>query len=155
MEMARLVGGRLPKRLLGYLGAKTDGKLKDVILVATTDETNTPHMAMLSHWEVYAASSKSIRLATYDDSRTTRNMRRNGRVTLVAISRQMAYYVKGLASLRKERMREDPHNSMFVVEVKEVYEDVLPGTKILSGITFSKARSIEPHEALRAELTRG
>jgi hypothetical protein len=153
--MARLVGRSLPDRLLSYLRARTDGRFKEVLLLATIDETNTPHMAMLSHWEAYANSSRSIRLATYDDSKTTRNMERNGRVTLVAVNRRMTYYVKGLARLRKKQMREDQHNSMFVVRVKGVYEDELPGTRITSGITFSKAAGAEPHEALYSELVEG
>ncbi len=153
--MARLIGRRLPDKLLEYLQAKTEGRFRDVILAATVDEANTPHMAMLSLSEVYAGSRGSIRLATYRDSKTTSNLRRNGRVTIVAINRLMAYYVKGSSSLKKERMREDSDNSMFVVRVKGVYEDELPGTKILSGITFAKEPGVEPHEALHAELVKG
>lgn len=153
--MARLIGKRLPSKLLSYLRAKTEGSFGEVILIATTDETNTPHLAMLSHWEIYGGSAVSVNLATYDDSKTTKNMKRNGRVTLVVVNRRMTYYVKGRASLRKRRMSQDPYNSMFVVKVKGVYEDKLPGTKILSGITFSKAPGIEPHEALHSELTEG
>lgn len=64
-------------------------------------------MAMLSHWEVYAGSGDSISLATYYNSRATTNSKRNGKVA-IAMNQRMAHYVKGFASLRRERMRETP-----------------------------------------------
>ena len=153
--MARLIGKALTPDLTRYLRARNEGRFTDVILVTTTDEANAPHVAMLSHWEVFAADASNIMLATYADSRTTRNLMRRQVVMLVVVNRRMSYYVRGVAKLLKKRMEEDPYNSMFAIRVKAVYKDTLPGTKILSGITFAKSPGAEPHGPLHAELVRG
>lgn len=153
--MSRLLGRELPQDLVSSLDAGPGPKFEDVILMVTVDESSRPHVAMLSRWEVFAAGKGELRLATYVDSTTTKNLIRNGAVTLVLVNERMSYYVKGTARLLRETMRVDPHNSMLGVAVTQVYEDRLPGAEMLSGMRFAKAPGVEPHEALFSELVSG
>jgi hypothetical protein len=80
---------------------------------------------------------------------------RDGKVTLVFVNETISYYVKGDARLTRERMSSDSSNSLFTITVAQVYEDVLEGVAIKSGIRFSKSSGAEPHEDLFLELVAG
>ena len=77
--MSKLVGDELPNDLYQrLLGNDLEQSAEKVILLATVDESGWPHLAMLSYFEVVAKDQRNLRLATYNRSRTTRNMRANG-----------------------------------------------------------------------------
>ena len=152
--MSRLKGRVLPEDLLRRIG-QAGIPFEEVILMLTVDEESWPHVAMLSHWEVFAPDSMTIRAATYLGSRTSNNLLRDGKVTLVFVNETMSYYVKGDARLTRERMSSDSSNSLFTITVAQVYEDVLEGAAIKTGITFSKSSGTEPHEDLFLELVAG
>ena len=77
--MSKLVGVQLPDDLYQrLLGNDLEQNAEKVILLATVDEGGWPHLAMLSYLEVIAKDQRNLRLATYNSSRTTRNMRANG-----------------------------------------------------------------------------
>jgi Pyridoxamine 5'-phosphate oxidase len=152
--MSRLKGRVLPGDLLRRI-SQTGLPFEEVILMLTVDEESWPHVAMLGHWEVFAPNERTIRAATYLGSRTCNNLLRDGKVTLVFVNETMSYYVKGDARLTRERMSSDSSNSLFTVTVAQVYEDVLEGAGIKTGITFSKSSGVEPHEALFLELVAG
>lgn len=151
--MSRLLGRALDKRLLGYLRGNPSSKGK-VMLLVTADAEGWPHVAMLSSWEVFAKDRTSIRIATYDSSKTTQNLLRNGICSLLVIDRGLACYVKGKTRLLKRHAESDRYNSIFDMKVKNVLEDKLSGTRITSGITYLKDKGVEPHEELFDELSR-
>ena len=148
--MAVLVGRELPRRLLRSLGGDVDKQHGKVILVLTTDREGWPHVAMLSHWEVFARDVANIRIATYASSRTTKNLLRTGKVTMVLADKGMAYYIKGTASPRASPTQDS--NRFFNVKVKMVMEDELPGASITTGIRYTEERKVEPHRPIRREL---
>jgi len=85
---------RLPSPLLQPLSGDPESRPGEAIVVATTDERGRPHFALLSHREVVALDHHRVRLATYDDSRTSENMRRRGFVSLLVIESGAAWFVK-------------------------------------------------------------
>ena len=94
--MSKLVGDKLPEDLYQrLLGHDLERDAEKVIVLSTIDESGWPHQAMLSYFEVVAKGRHNLRLATYKDSGTTNNMRRNGKATVSVIDERVAYYVKG------------------------------------------------------------
>ena len=140
--MAKLVSKELTddlyKRLCGQFVDEHAGK---VILIHTVDSNGWPHPAILSYFEVAAQDRRNIRLATYNTSNTTENMRRTGRVTLSIFDERVTYYIKGTATELCTEMRSAPHNSKLNVAVETVLIDeadpvLEPGAYIASGIRY-------------------
>lgn len=128
-------------------GRDLQGVADRVIVVCSVDERGFPHPALLSYFEVVAANHNTIRLALYSDSRTMRNARREGRLTLIIVDAGVAYYVKGAVRELSRSMRATPHNAKLGFEVAEVLADEPspehePGAAITGGITY-----IDPQRA--------
>ena len=110
--MSKLVGNELPDDLYQrLLGNDLEQNAEKVILLATVDEGGWPHLAMRSYFEVIAKDRHNLRLATYHNSRTTRNMRANGKATISIIDERTAYYVKGKVDQIAREMECAPQNS--------------------------------------------
>ena len=150
------VGDQLPGDLFEALSARDLAAVADrVVVVSTTDERGFPHPAILSYFEVTATDRRTIRLATYAESRTTRNATRNGKVTLIFVDAEFVYYVKGTARQRVASMRVAPHNANLEVQVEEVLRDAPdpvrePGAHIATGIRYVNPQ--RPTELERARL---
>jgi hypothetical protein len=141
--MARFVSSELPddlyRRLAGEELEKHAGK---VILVLTVDAEGWPHPALLSYLEVVARDRRSIRFATYAESGTSRNLRRNGILTLAVVDARVAYYVKGKVRELAPRLTSLPHSSKMELRVEQVLSDeadpaVEGGGYLSSGMTYA------------------
>lgn len=140
--MSKSLGDELNDDLRRRLsGDDLEGCAEKVILIATMDDQSRPHPAMLSYFEVVAADRKNIRMATYRDSKTTGNMRRNGKATISLIDQRVAYYIKGSVAELKREMFCSPHNSKLNLRVEavladEANEEFEPGAYVSSGVTY-------------------
>ena len=137
----KFAGKELPDDLYTRLcGRLVDRYLNQVVLLYTVDKNGWPHPSVLSYFEVVARDRTNIRLATYKNSNTTENMRRNHIVTLSIFDDRIACSIKGRAEEIRHEMRSAPHNSMLNVAIDEVLLDeadpvLEPGAYISSGIT--------------------
>jgi hypothetical protein len=151
--MAREVGDTLPDLLCELLsGRDLSARMGEAILVATTDTVGWPHPALLSYGEMVAVDRRRLRLALYRTSRTADNLRRNGKLTVCLIGRDMAYYVKAAVEAAQDPMEGFAHLARFEVRVASVLvdqarEDLEPGARITEGILFDPGRPVE--EALQ------
>lgn len=151
--MARALGNTLPDALWGLLsGQDLAARMGQAILITTTDAEGWPHPALLSYGEVVAVDRRRLRLAVYRTSRTSGNLRRNGKLTLCLIGAGMAYYVKTIAGEPQDPMKGFADLARFEVTVETVLadqarEDLEPGARLTGGITFDPGRP--PQEALR------
>jgi hypothetical protein len=151
--MSTHVGGALPDDLFEALRGRDLAAVADrVVVVSTVDERGFPHPALLSYFEVVALNHRTIRLATYAESRTTRNAKREGKLTLVFVDAAFVYYVKGTARQLAGSMRTAPHNAKLECQVLEVLRDAPdpvrePGARVATGIRY-----VNPHRL--AELAR-
>lgn len=122
--MTRLVGNELPPDLLRRLSPDQLERHADkILLILSVDAAGWPHPAMLSHCEVVARDAHNVRLATYADSNTTANLRRDGRLTMVIVDEGIAYYLKGTVHELRARMTTAPHNALFNFQVERVLAD--------------------------------
>ena len=97
--MARFVSDSLPEDALALLRpGNLDEKRNRVVQIITVDEEGWANAGMLSYADVIAKDGGSLNLATWGDGECAADLRRNGRITLLVIDDDMAYYVKGRAS---------------------------------------------------------
>ncbi len=95
--MSRSVG-RLDEALRARLGPRA--ARGEAVLIATTDAAGRPHPALLSADQILAPSPVEVRFAVGGASRTARNLRERGAVTLCLLAADLAAYVKARASER-------------------------------------------------------
>jgi hypothetical protein len=139
--LAHFLGSELPDDLYRRLeGKDLEACAEKAILICTVDHNGWPHPAMLSYFELIAKDRGNIRLATYRDSTTTANMRRNGKLTVLVIDERVAYYIKGRVE-ELGAMNSSPHNSKLHLRVEQVLADdadqhMEAGMYVTSGITY-------------------
>lgn len=149
--MTKFVANELPEELYRRLaGNNLSACAQKAILICTVDAEGRPHPAILSYFEVVAKDRRNVRLATYQGSTTTSNMRRNGKLTILILDERVAYYIKGAAEELARQMSCSPHNSKLNLRVEQVLadeanEEFEPGVYLTSGVTYQ--RSSEPPQA--------
>ena len=148
--LAKFIGGALTRALLRFLQDDPAKREGEVILLVTVDSGGWPHVALLSHWEVYATDDENIKVATYVGTTTTSNLKKNGKATLVLFYEGNGYYVKGSARLVREHLRRDSDNYLFNLEVASVLEDSMPGVRV-AGANFEGVPG-EEHGPLHEEI---
>jgi len=140
--MSKSLGEELNDDLCRRLsGEDLEASAEKVILIATVDDRGRPHPAMLSYFEVVARDRGNIRMATYKNSSTTENMRRNGKATISIIGERVAYYIKGSVAELSAEMVCAPHNSKLNLRIEailadEANEEFEPGAFVSSGVTY-------------------
>lgn len=138
--MSRLLGHELNEdcfeRLSGREIASRAGK---AIVIVTVDEHGWPHPAMLSYREVVAKGRAAIDLAVARNSTTARNLKRDGRITLLVTDAGVNYYIKASARELSETVEGVPFMALYRARVEALLEDQEPGAEITSGVTFQRA----------------
>jgi hypothetical protein len=119
---------RLPPVLTDELfrllnGAQLDDHLNQVILLITLDERGWPYVAILSYLEIVAPDRENIRLAPWNNSTTTANLRRNPNVTLVIVEAGMACYIQGTAVEIERAMPGFASMAKINVKIVSILED--------------------------------
>ena len=134
--MSKELGATLPPDLLDFLSStEPEEKFKQVILFSTTDEDGWPRHGLISPREVVAKDSNRLLLLLYSNSRSTANVQREGKISLVLVNPNMSYYV--LCTVRPfAPLADAPSETLFELTVERVLEDSLTTAKILTGITF-------------------
>ena len=155
--MPRLISHELPGELYERLnGREIDKYLNHAVLLYTVDANGWPHPSLLSYFEIAAIDRKNLRLATYNSSNTTENMRRNGIVTLSIFDLRVAYAIKGRAQEIRRQMLSTPRNCMLNVVVEQVLVDeadpvLEPGAHIAGGITYVSPE-LGPERTWRSDI---
>ena len=131
----------LPDELFDLMnGGQIDRHLNKVVLLITLDEEGLPYGAILSYLEVIAPDRKSLRLAPWNNSTTTANIRRNSKVTLLVIEEELAYYIQGSATELVREMEGFPGMAKIHVRIESILKDNAldyeGAARITSGIRF-------------------
>jgi hypothetical protein len=79
----RIATSFMPEEILDFLnGDDLDRKLSEAVRISTVSEDGWPHAAMLSAGEMLALDASEIAMLLYEGSNTSRNLARDGRLTL-------------------------------------------------------------------------
>src|SRR5437867_7603329 len=96
--MSKRLAPVLPDRLWELLaGNRLEQNLNKVLLLITLDDRGWPYVAMLSYLETIALDRGNIRIAPWNNSTTTANLRREPRVTLIIVDEGIASYIQATA----------------------------------------------------------
>jgi len=153
----------LPDRLFHLLhGEHLQENLNKVALLVTVDEKGWPYVAILSYLETIAPDRGNLRLAPWNNSTTTANLRRNGKATLVVIEEEMAYYIQGTATELASELEGFADMAKINVRIESILEDKAldyeGSARITAGIRFESpvldAASIERGQQVLAALCR-
>ena len=140
--MSRYVGDHLSDDLISRLSADVAlERSKVAIVICSIDEHGWPHPAMLSTLEVVARDPRNIRIASHVASRTTRNLKANGKLSLILADEQAVFYLKGDALLLAPSMRLVPQYATFNFRVDSVLEDEPmehENARVVSGIQVER-----------------
>jgi hypothetical protein len=124
--------------------------------MCSIDEHGWPHPAMASRRELVAADARNIRFAMDRASRTSRNLRANGHLTLIVADEQGVFYLKGDVRQLAPTTSAAPARAKFNMRVDSVLEDSARAdeqVRIVSGIRLQRTTGGDPHaEALLREL---
>ena len=139
--MSTFIGDALPDPLTHRLSADQALERSDrAIVICSVDEHGWPHPAMLSGLEFVALDHRNIRLSLHTRSRTTRNLRANGRLTVIVADEDAVYYVKG-DTLALAINPSTPELTRFNLRVDSVLQDAA-GTdehaRIVTGIRITR-----------------
>jgi hypothetical protein len=104
-------------------GSGMDEHLNKVFLLITIDERGYPYVAMLSLLELTCADRANIRLAPWNNSTTTANLRRDGKVTLIVIDTEIAYYIQGTATELAHELPGFPGMAKINIRIDAVLQD--------------------------------
>ena len=151
--MSSFVGDALPETLTHRLSADQALERSDrALVICSVDEHGWPHPAMLSGLELVALDHRNIRLALHTRSRTTRNLRANGRLTVILADEDAVYYIKG-DTLALAINAATPDLTRFNLRVDSVLQDASGAdehARIVTGIRITRD-AMDP-AAARARL---
>lgn len=152
--MTKNLGNKLPTLLVNLLTGKKPSTVRGkAIPIATIASDGTPHFAMLSYNETWAADNSTLRIAPYVGTTTSRNLQERSSLTLLFVDKGITYYVKGRAELLKTSRIEGTEYAVFNIRIQDVLEDEGMGTAITNGITFKGVeRSAAAQKSLFQDL---
>lgn len=152
--MSRFVADHLTTPVISALEREDQA-----IVICTIDEHGWAHPALLSAFEVAMHDRSNVRLALHVSSRSTRNLKANGKLSLILAHEQGVFYVKGDVLLCAPSMRTASHNAKFNLRVDSVLEDnpnEYEKARIVSGIRIERAHiDLAAGRAIRDELLEG
>jgi hypothetical protein len=131
----------LPEDLFERMsGEHLDRHLDKVVLLITVDEGGWPYAALLSYLEVVAPDRNTLRLAPWNNSSTTANLRRNGKAALLVVEEGIAYYIQGTATELCREMEGFPGMAKIHLQIECILKDNAldyeGSARITSGIRF-------------------
>lgn len=122
--MSKRVEPVLPDRVMALLnGEHLDEHLHKVLLLITVDERGWPYVSMLSLFEVIAPDRGNIRMAPWNGSTTSANLRRAAKATLIVVDEGMAFYIQGRATEIARDLDEFPGMSKMNLRIESILED--------------------------------
>lgn len=159
--MAKSIGAELPQELFAVLkpGGRASRRNRAVQIV-TVGREGWPSTAMLSYTDVLAKDEKTLHLATWADGECAADLRQTGKLAVLVIDYDMAYYIRGVAAevvgVGEDLMDVNQHGgesslAFFKITVEQVLEDRVPTARVLSGVTFEAA---EIEEQTHSEVLR-
>jgi len=116
----------------------------DAVRLSTVSEDGWPHAAQLSAGEILAVNAATLLIAIWPDSNTTRNLARDGRLTLSLVHDGALLEIRARAHALAQRQT-SLELSVFRVEIESVTEHRAKYAEVLSGVTF---RLYEPAQVL-------
>lgn len=132
-----MISTTLPAALLALLdGSLPASHLHQAIRLSSVGENGWPYAAQLSLGEIIARSPGELLFAIWPQSTTTRNLQRDGKITLALVHEGAVVEIQAQATPREETLTELAL-VVFRAEVKQVIAHRAPYATVTHGLTFS------------------
>ena len=129
----RIATSFMPEEILDFLnGDDLDRKLSEAVRISTVSEDGWPHAAMLSAGEMLALDASEIAMLLYEGSNTSRNLARDGRLTLTLPLDHGLCEMRLRATAKKQEGR----RCCFTALVEDVRQHRSHYADVVSGVTF-------------------
>ncbi|MBV8361113.1 MAG: pyridoxamine 5-phosphate oxidase [Deltaproteobacteria bacterium] len=116
-------------------GTNLESRSSEAIRLITVGKDGWPHAAQLSVGEVLAVSPTELLVATWPNSHTTQNLRRDGRLTLAVVANGAVLEMCGHAMFETEHQTKRDL-AVFRVKIQSVHEHRATYADVTSGVTF-------------------
>jgi hypothetical protein len=139
--VSKRIGSTLTDRLWDLLnGGALDRHLNKVLMLISLDEEGRPYPAMLSFLEVVAVDRGTVRIAPWNNSTTTANLRRGSKATLLVVDEGLAYYIQASATELSRDLEGFPGMAKINLKIDSVLEDKAldyeGSARVTSGVRF-------------------
>lgn len=127
----------LPPAVLAVTGGELESLMGHAFPLITVDQAGWPHHALLSAGELVVVDPSRVRIATWARTGTTRNLRENGKGSLIVIADGAAYHIRftcvefGIAGAEFASL------ATFDCAVVSVIEDRVGYAQMVSGPRFA------------------
>lgn len=130
----KIVG--LPKDVIELLdGDHLEARLTEAMRLSTVDEDGFPHAAQISVGECIAINETVLLVALWPQSTTTKNLNRDGKMTLALVIDGCILEIRAHAALKCENQT-DLNLSVFHVQIMHVSKHRSAYADVVSGLTF-------------------
>lgn len=133
--MSRSVGDQLPDSVFEWLyaGRAFETTMWSAVLLVT-DPSGYPHPSLAA--PVVAVDKCCLYMPIWPNSRSANWARSRPAGTVLLAEEDALWYVKGNLTVGDTPLRSNPRHVALRLDVTEVLEDRLPGTRITSGIRY-------------------
>ena len=135
--MSTNLGPNLPESLVSlFSGRDLANKAQVACVLVTEGADGYPHPCIVTPGELVAAGPDTLRLALYENSSASRNLRSHPAATLCLADGGAAYYVKADVEPFETRDQALNGQAVFTVRPRHVLKDVEEGYEVTSGFRF-------------------
>jgi Pyridoxamine 5'-phosphate oxidase len=135
--MTSSLGPIIPRNLQERFALDPSANSHRVIIFSTVDDSGFPHYGMISYYQIASRKNSNFNLILSSQSKTSKNLERNNRITLLFVDEEMSYYVKCHSKSLGQCISDATNQTVFELSVSDVLADSTPSAKISSGITFT------------------
>jgi hypothetical protein len=135
--MSTNLGPNLPDSLVSlFSGTDLQSKAQVACVLVTEGADGYPHPCIVTPGELVAHNPTTLRLALYETSSASRNLRSRPTATLCLADQGAAYYVKADVEPFEAPDGSLPGQAVFTMRPRHVLRDVEEGYEVTSGFRF-------------------
>ena len=128
--------GAIPAEVAEFLNGTDLLSKTQAVRVSTVDEQGWPHASLLSAGDMLAVAPARIRFVIFPDSTTTRNLLRDGRVTVTASFNRGMWELR-LRARRLTAATPEVPLACFEAVLERARFHSVPYASVTSGVTFA------------------
>jgi hypothetical protein len=139
--MSTNLGPNLTDDLLAYFsGDQLDQKVGTACVMVTQGADGFPHPCIVTPGEVVAGGPQQLRVALYQESTASRNLRSGSAATICLAEGGAAYYIKATSATTTVVAAPLQGLAVFTLTPVHVLKDAEEGAEVTSGFRFRDAR---------------
>ena len=146
--MARKIGSEMSEAAHKLLNLHNSERKNIVIPLLTPDELGYPRVCLLSPHQVIATERREFLLLVYEKSKTSANLLRVRKGTLIIGRPPAIEYINGVVELfdSSRAFPELGENLLFRMTIEEAIEDYSADAVITSNVTYDQTKILERYD---------